>query len=419
MSQTLYRHCNGKALIPFTIFFILQSLALTAYSETLSVGVLITTGEQRSLYTTAAQDFENANPGITVNLVAKNDSDYKAALKDWLATGAGPDVLNWQGGERLYQHVRAGKIDDLTEFWLDNGLDQKFSKGATSAVSVDGRHYAIPISYYQWGFFYRKSLFEKLRLQPPQTWEDFKYVCARLSQSGIVPITIGAKNDWPAAAWFDYLNLRINGLEFHKSLLVGEVPFDDERVRRVFEEWKYLVDNDYFVSKNKQWAWNEAMPFLYHKMAGMTLMGNFFAGQLPEFIKSDFAFFRFPIIDSELPVYEEAPLDLFMVPAYSNKKAIARRFLLTLARTGFQERFNENQGMISPNTESSPSSDYFIRTGAEVLNSADGHSQYFDRDTNAGMAGAATAIFSRFIDNPNVDRTLAALESARQTHFDL
>jgi multiple sugar transport system substrate-binding protein len=197
----------------------------------------------------------------------------------------------------------------------------------------------------------------------------------------------------------------------------GNYAFSDVRVRNVFQFWKYLIDRQYFVRKQRLWKWDEAMPFLYHKIAGMTLMGNFFAGQLPEIIKQDFGFFRFPVIDDLVPVYEEAPLDLFMVPYYTKNSEAATKFLHEVSKVQFQQEFAESQGMISPNLNSRSSQDYFIRAGAKVLNEAAGLSQFFDRDTSGAMASAALPALTEFMSHGNIERVIENLEVARQRHL--
>lgn len=392
----------------------LSLLVSEAYAEKITVGVLSTSGVQRSMYSSVAKEFEEANPGIQVEMLFRSDAEYKAQLVEWFKTGTGPDILNWQGGERLYQHVRQGRVADLSSFWEQHGLRQQFSQASIGAVSLNGNIYAVPISYYQWGFYYRKSLFNSLNLSPPANWEDFLEVSKTLKANNITPITIGAQYKWPSAAWFDYLNLRINGLEYHQSLLKGEIPFTDKGVRDVFEHWRTLLERGYFVERYNGWNWQQAMPFLYHKLAGMTLIGNFFAGTLPEVIKSDFGFFPFPQINRSVATYEEAPLDLFMIPSYARQNAAALKFLLFLAGKDFQQAFNQKVGMIPPNVQSELSDDYFIQQGTKILNDAAGVSQFFDRDTSAEMAGAATEIFTTFMDNKDVDEALNALESVRQ-----
>lgn len=386
-------------------------------AEKVTVGILTSSGAQRTIYTSVTEEFKKANPRIEIDLLFRSDAEYKEDLNNWFDKKSGPDILNWQGGERLYQYVREGKVKDIGQLWQTHNLLNTFSEGSIGAVSYQGKHYAIPISYYQWGFYYRESLFKRLNLSPPRTWQEFMKVCDTLKSENIVPITIGAEFKWPTAAWFDYLNLRINGLPFHQALLKGEIPFTDPRVKTVFSHWKELLDKGYFVDRYNGWNWQQAMPFMYHKLAGMTLIGNFFAGAMPEAIRDDFKFFRFPVINPSIPLYEEAPLDLFMVPSYAKSNPAADKFLLFLADKRFQEKFNETMSMISPNLKTKSSSDYFIQAGTQTLNAAQGVSQFFDRDTNAEMAGVATTVFTEFMDDKNISKALQSLEKARQEHL--
>ena len=83
-----------------------------------------------------------------------------------------------------------------------------------NAVSWQGHVYALPYSYYHWGLFYSRSTLQKVGLQPPVNWSELLQSCKILRQHGITPLVLGAKEYWPALAWFDYLNLRLNGLAF-------------------------------------------------------------------------------------------------------------------------------------------------------------------------------------------------------------
>lgn len=152
-------------------FFVLALSASSVLAEQITVGVLTNSGAQRAFYTSFAQEFERQNPGTQVKVDFKPDSEFKEALADWFQTGSGPEIINWQGGERLFQYVRQGHIADISGFWQQNKLLDTFTEGSIGPVSVNGRQYGIPISYYQWGFYYRKSLFDKLNLSPPQTWQ--------------------------------------------------------------------------------------------------------------------------------------------------------------------------------------------------------------------------------------------------------
>ena len=74
----------------------------------------------------------------------------------------------------------------------------------------------------------------KYGIEPPETWEEFLAACETLKGTACIPITIGTKYRWTAAAWFDYLNMRVNGPEFHINLMLGKESYDDPRVKEVF-----------------------------------------------------------------------------------------------------------------------------------------------------------------------------------------
>ena len=65
------------------------------------------------------------------------------------------------------------------------------------------------------------KMVEEMGLEPPTTWDEFLGVIDAAKEAGKTPITIGTQMPWTAAAWFDYLNMRQNGPEFHISLMDG------------------------------------------------------------------------------------------------------------------------------------------------------------------------------------------------------
>ncbi|GAB0109388.1 ABC transporter substrate-binding protein [Pseudoalteromonas distincta] len=406
---------NKRVIWNGLIASILLFNSIVSAKTDLEIAILVSSGEQRTIMSSFINKFGEQNTDINLKLTMLPDAEYKVALKKWLDEGKGPAVINWQAGERLFQYVRNNQVTPINGVWDEHNLRSTFTQSSLKAVSHQDYVYGLPISYYQWGFYYRKSIFNKLNITTPETWGEFLEVCSILKQNGIMPITIGNKYKWPSAAWFDYLNLRINGLEFHSALLRGDESFKDPRVRRVFEHWQHLVENDYFVSYNPSLKWDEAMPFLYHKLSGMTLIGNFFAGRMPLSLKDDFGFFKFPIIDKRVELYEEAPLDIFIVPHYQSVNDAVERFLVFISKTEFQKKLNYELDMISPNINVPPSEDYFSQVGQQVLAKAQGVSQYFDRDTNAQMSDQAVKIFAQFIVDKDIDNAIEQLERVRQT----
>ncbi|MCG7586536.1 ABC transporter substrate-binding protein, partial [Photobacterium sp. OFAV2-7] len=268
-----------------------------------------------------------------------------------------------------------------------------------------------------WGIYYRKSIFSKYGLQPPKTWDDLLRVGTQLKRNNITPFALGNSGKWPAAAWFDYLNLRINGLAFHRELLQGKHSFFDERIEKVLIYWKELIDNGFFISYQDVVDWNEALPFIYHRYAAMILIGNFVSGEFPKPLVQDFEFIPFPIIDSSVLLYEDAPLDVLMVPSNATISRNIKNLVSYVASEQFQTEYNQGMGMISPHLQATLSDGAFIRDGAALLKKASGVAQFFDRDTQNEFVVPALEVFARFLMSGDVSTTQEQLEKLRNQYL--
>jgi multiple sugar transport system substrate-binding protein len=280
-------------------------------------------------------------------------------------------------------------------------------------VSVDGRQYGVPYSQYQWGLYFRSDILREAGIaEPPQDWDELLSACETLKEAGLHAFAIGSKDLWPAAGWFDYLNLRLNGLAFHMELLGGSVPFTDDRVRAVFGKWRALVDRDCFIRGHAGLSWQESQALLYQGSAAMMLIGNFIVPSFPADLRDRMGFARFPTIDPEVGLYENAPMNSVHIPARASNKEDAKRFLAFVLRADVQEEINRTTLQIPANLDSTVADDRFLEMGRELIKGADGLAQFFDRDTSEELAAAAMKGFQEFMLRP--DRLDAILEQMDQ-----
>ncbi|WP_425888260.1 extracellular solute-binding protein, partial [Aeromonas caviae] len=112
--------------------------------------------QKRDNFVAVLRDF-HTETGIRVQLRTYTDREYKARFPRWLEADTSPDLLNWQGGERLLAYVRQGALRPMDELWQQQDWQTSFGKAMQAAVSWQGHTYALPYSYYHWGLFYSKS----------------------------------------------------------------------------------------------------------------------------------------------------------------------------------------------------------------------------------------------------------------------
>lgn len=362
------------------------------------------------------EGFKAENPGIEVTWNLFDHEGYKTSIRNFLTADA-PDVANWYAGNRMLPYVNAGLFEPVEDLWESEGLNESL-KSALPSMTIDGHIWGVPYTYYQWGVYYRKDIFEDLGIAVPTNWDEFKQAGATLIDKGITPITIGTKYLWTAAGVFDYINLRTNGYDFHMALTRGEIPWTDERVRATMANWQELVDAGFFIENHAAYAWQEALAPMVNGEAAMYVMGNFSVALFREAGLTDdqLGFFQFPTITAGIPVAEEAPTDTVHIPANAKNKENARKFLAYIARADVQTQINATLGQLPINSGSEVADDKFLTAGFEMLSNADGGiAQFFDRDAPAEMAEAGMQGFQEFMVKPErLDDILDRLEKVRQ-----
>lgn len=360
--------------------------------------------------------FEKENPDITVKWNLFDHEGYKTSIRNFLTADA-PDLANWYAGNRMLPYVNAGLFEPVDDVWAENGLNESLASAAGS-MTIDGKKWGVPYTYYQWGVYYRKDLFEKYDIAVPTNWDEFIAAGAKLKENGITPITIGTKYLWTAGGVFDYLNLRTNGYDFHMALTRGEIPWTDDRVRATMNNWKELLDAGFFLENHAAYSWQEALAPMVQGDAAMYVMGNFAVAPLREAGLTDdqIGFFQFPVINPDVPLAEEAPTDTIHIPANAKNKEDAKKFLAYLARDDVQTQINMTLGQLPINKNSEVADDKFLKAGLEMLSSTEGGiAQFFDRDAPAEMAKVGMEGFQEFMVKPDrLDQILARLEKARQ-----
>lgn len=359
-------------------------------------------------------DFEAEYPDIKVKVNVFDHEGYKTAIRNFLTADA-PDLANWYAGNRMAPFVQANQFLDVSDVWAENGLSESLHS-AESAMTIDGKQWGIPYTYYQWGIYYNRDVYQQVGVEPSEDWEGFLANCAKFQEAGIDCVTTGSKALWPIAGIFDYLSLRTNGYDWHMQLTRGEIPWTDDKVKAVFAEWEKLLP---YISKNHAAIdWQDAVSNIVQGKAANYVMGNFAAATFKDggMTNDNLGFMPFPTINPDIPRAEEAPTDTIHIPAGAKNPEDAKLFLAFLARADVQTKMNQTLGQLPINAESSVGDDPYLQAGFELLSTAEGGiAQFFDRDASPEMAKAGMEGFQEFMVRPErLDTILERLERVRQ-----
>ena len=363
--------------------------------------------------------FQDKNPDLSIETTVIDREAYKTQIRNFLTANA-PDVFTWYAANRMTPYVNAGLFEDVSDLWAEPEIADNLAS-TKGAMTIGDKQWGVPYTYYQWGVYYRKDIYEELGISEPANFEEMVSNCEKVIASGRKCYTIGTKWLWTASGWFDYLNMRTHGFDFHMQLARGEIAWTDERVRETFANWQRLVDLGAFVDDHQNKDWQQSLPFLVSGEAAAILKGNFAVAPLREAGLSDdqLDFHQFPAITEGIALAEDAPTDTFHIASNAANKEAAREFLRFVVSAEEQTEINsgQNLGQLPVNAMSSVDNDKFLNQGFKMLssNSPGGVAQFFDRDFPAEMAKAAMEGMQEFMVYPgNLDDILERLESVRQ-----
>lgn len=337
---------------------------------------------------------------VDLNTVAAET--FRTQLPTYLTSANPPDVYTWYPGSVADAYARKNLLLGLDEVWTSPDL-RRYSKALhTLCTSSSGKKVFVPTTYYWWGMFYRKSNFAKWGVSPPTDWDGFLDLCDKLKSKGIAPIGLGAGGNtaWVASAWFDYLDIRINGAPFHRELLAGKHRFDDPAVHKVFDRWKEVLP--YFDPNGTAVAFQDATTALLNGRSGMMLIGTFFADAAPKDALDDIDFFRFPVIDPKIPLAEEAPTDGYFASARTGHREQVFDLLRYLAGAQAQEIYLKgSSGTALPcHPDAKDTGTPLVTKGRKHIEEAAEITQFFNRDSSDALQPTADAALTRFIAKP-------------------
>jgi multiple sugar transport system substrate-binding protein/raffinose/stachyose/melibiose transport system substrate-binding protein len=341
---------------------------------------------------------------------------------DRILTASAPEVVAWQVDNRTPLLVEQNLLQDISGLWQSEGWAEHYPPAFQTIGQVGEKHYLLPTAYRWFAIYYHRPTFEGYQLTPPQTWEEFLAVCATLKQVGVTPIIHPNPQAWPALIWFNYLDMRLNGPEFHHRLITGQAQFDTPPVKRVFETWHLLLEQEYFAENLAFRDLTEAARFMGQGRAAMILSTPDLQNALPEAEQADFGFFRFPIIDPALPTGENVMVESYLIPANAPHPEAAEAFLAYLGSAQTQiylsETFGPRLNRVPLHSEVDPRLlTPQVQQGRTLVQTADEIIPYTYNtdDYSVDVVDHLEEALNKFLTNPNnIDTILVAAEELRR-----
>jgi raffinose/stachyose/melibiose transport system substrate-binding protein len=179
----------------------------------------ISTGQPgKSIFQGIADAYMAAHPNVKINITVLENEAFKTKLATVMQSGTPPDLFQSWGGGTMAAQADAGMLKDITS--SISSWSSTVNAGALGIYSYKGKVYGVPWDMGMIGVWYNKAAFTKAGITaPPTTWADFLTDVTKLKASGISPLAIAGKDEWPSMHLWTYLILRMAGYDALQTMI--------------------------------------------------------------------------------------------------------------------------------------------------------------------------------------------------------
>lgn len=165
-----------------------------------------------------------------IRVVYQGSSAQSQVLAADVAAGTPPDVAILPGPGELAAYARAGRLVALDGLFGEGYFDRTWVPRVEGA-DEKARTYWVPV----------KADLKSMVWYPGTLEEDEVAGVARQPGAWCVALESGATSGWPGTDWVEDILLQQAGAEVYEKWATGQLPWDDDRVRKAWTTWGGLV----------------------------------------------------------------------------------------------------------------------------------------------------------------------------------
>ena len=211
--------------------------------------------QDNSTVEAAVKAFEDANPGVDVEMSYYSYEDYSKAIPAALAAGNPPDLaFGDPTAPNTPNFVKAGQLDPLQPLIDKYGWEDRLQPGVITFYNplYGGETYGIPLFAAQRGIFYNKDILEKVGGTVPTTLDELEALLAKVKAAGYTPLFMGSADKYGVDYYWLGLALDYLSAGDWKAFTEGTMtwkpgtPWGGEEVRKGTERLLKWRDAGYF-----------------------------------------------------------------------------------------------------------------------------------------------------------------------------
>lgn len=227
----------------------------------------------QDLLRTRLDEFEEQNPGVTVELETLPFDTMRTVLQTQLRSGDAPDVFNWGSGPSFGGALaEAGLVMDLSEEYEENGWEiYDFAK---ERVTQGGVVYGVPGEMETIGVYYNKDIFAELGIEEPTTLAELEAAAETVKAAGLIPFAVSDQEGWQGGHLLSIALSSRLGAEQMQQLVSGEGDWSSPEVVEALALWDRWQQAGYLTPFPTSVSYDSGNALFYSGEAAMIPTGS-------------------------------------------------------------------------------------------------------------------------------------------------
>lgn len=285
--------------------FLAASLSALSAADTITIRFMSNlpdrTANQGKLEQLIMDNYTKENPNVRFELETLQDNPYDQKTKVYMAANDLPDIMYMQGFKSKIEPFVKGNY--LLGFDPKEFAGYTFIPGSLTGYTYGGKVYGLPRNSDFNVLYYNKALFDRFSLKAPTSLSDMENAIKVFVASGVIPIAMPGKDQWPEALLIQEMILKVSGSQSkiydalsRKTKFAGDADF--LKAIGILQGWtkagafqKSFVMDDYGAANNLFVQGKAAMYYMGEWEMGMA--GN---DQFPDSFRANVRATAFPAL---------------------------------------------------------------------------------------------------------------------------
>jgi glucose/mannose transport system substrate-binding protein len=270
-------------------------------------------------------------------------------LKSRIIAGEAPEVAQLNG-TIIGDWANLGLLQNLDTVADIGKWDKLLFPAIYSWTRPHGHAVVAPLGIHRVNtLLYNTKIFDRLELDPPQSWNDLLHIATVLQKAGI-SVLAQSSEPWQVSTLFESIVLAESGASFYRDIFVNMDPkaYADERFTHALKRLRTM--KKWMQKPIKEQNWTDVTRQFANGEAAMMVMGDWAKGELNSWgliTDDDFGCTAVPGTGN-YHLFDIDTLAMFVSNSPNSRHILAQQKLASIVVSpGVQNDYNQIKGSIS------------------------------------------------------------------------